>query len=310
MFYGWRRKYRTRRFNRQISGILDTPPIKVADARWMIVSMVFSRDLIMYLLCIKAFYRRMGGGRVVAIIPADLPQSQQSLLRRHVEGIELQVIDEIDTGGCQRGGTWERLAFCLDRSADKYVIQIDSDVLAFGRDLTEVLSFANGNVPFAMSDGAEILPMRDVARWASEQNGNNHIGHAVARALDRYPGCDDLRYVQGSSGFTGFARGGKRRQEIEAFHQNMSELMGPRWTEWGTEQCASNFAIANSPGAVTLPYPAYSSFHPGGPRLVAKCMHFIGSHRFEEDFFAGRARKEIRRALQPEQPSRAACSAG
>jgi len=303
MFYGWRRKYRTRRFNRQISGILETRPIHVVDARWMIVSMVFSRDLIMYLLCIKAFYRRMGGGRIVAIIPADLPQSQQSLLRRHVEGIELQVIDEIDTGSCQRGGTWERLVYCLDRSEDRYVIQLDSDVLAFGRDLTEVLSFADGNVPFAMSDNAEIVPMRDVVRWAQKHMENDHIGHATARAFDRYPGADELRYIHGSSGFTGFARGGKRRQEIEIFHQNMSELMGPRWTEWGTEQCASNFAIANSPGAVALPYPAYSSFHPEGPRMEAKCLHFIGSHRFKEDFFAGRAREQIRRTMKPGQPT-------
>jgi hypothetical protein len=209
------------------------------------------------------------------------------------------VIDEIDTGICQRGGTWERLLYCLDRSEDRYVIQLDSDVLAFGRDLTEIRSFANANIPFAMSDGAEIVSMHDAARQAKKRVKNNYIGHAAARAFDRYPGVDKLRYINGSSGFTGFARGGKRRQEIETFHRNMVELMGARWTEWGSEQCASNFAIANSPGAVALPYPAYSSFHPGGPRLVAKCLHFIGTYRFKENFFAGRAREEIRRALDP-----------
>jgi hypothetical protein len=303
MFFKWRFKYNNRRFNRQISGILDTRPIQVVEARWMIVSMVCSRDLIMYLLCIKAFYRRMGGGRIVAIIPADLPQAERSLLRRHVEGIELQVIDDLGTGTCQRGGTWERLVFCLDHAKDKYVIQIDSDVFAFGRDLTEVLSFANCNVPFTMTDGAEIVSMRAAARWAQEDARNNHIGHAAARAFERYPGADELCYVHGSSGFTGFARGGKPRQEIETFHREMSELMGPRWTEWGTEQCGSNFAIANSPGAVVLPHPTYSSFHPGGPRMEAKCLHFIGSHRFEEDFFAGRAREEIRRAMKPKRPA-------
>jgi hypothetical protein len=303
MFYGWKRKYRTRRFNRQISGILNTRPIQVTDAPWMIVSMVFPRDLTMYLLCIKAFHRRMGGGRVVAIIPADLPESQQSLLRRHVEGIELQMIDEIDTGVCQRGGTWERLVFCLDRARDIYVIQLDSDVLAFGRDVTEVVNSANANLPFAMADGAEIVSMRETAYRAQRDTQHNHIGLAAARVFDRYPACDELRYVHGSSGFTGFARGGKTRHEIEDFHQAMSDLMGPRWTEWGTEQCASNFAIANSPDAVLLPYPLYSSFYPGGPRTAAKCLHFIGSYRFDEDFFASRAREEIARAPNWGQPA-------
>jgi hypothetical protein len=302
MFFKWRFKHRNRRFKRQIGGVLDTPPVRVVEARWMIVSMVHSRDLMMYILCMKAFYRRMGGGRIVAIIPADLPQAEQCLLQRHVQGIELQVIDEIDTGTCQRGGTWERLVFCLDHAKDKYVIQIDSDVFAFGRNLTEVLSFANGNVPFTMTDGTEIVPMHAASGWAQEDAQNNHIGHAVARAFERYPGAEGLRYVHGSSGFTGFARGAMLRKEIETFHQEMSKLMGPRWTEWGTEQCASNFAIANSPGAVVLPYPTYSSFHPGGPRMEAKCLHFIGSHRFEEDFFAGRAREEIRRAMKPKRP--------
>jgi hypothetical protein len=72
-------QYSNRRFNRQISEVLGARPI--VEARWVIVSMVCSRDLIMYILCIKAFYRRMGGGRIIAIIPADLPESERALLR-------------------------------------------------------------------------------------------------------------------------------------------------------------------------------------------------------------------------------------
>jgi len=302
MFYGWRREHLARRFNRQISGILDTRPIQIVDARWVIVSLVFAHDVTMYLLCIKAFYRRTAGGRVVAIIPADLPQAQQSLLRRHVEGIELQVIDEIDTGAGPRGGPWERLVYCLDRARDSYVIGLDPDVLAFGRDVTEIVSFANGNVPFVMADGAEIVSMREAADRAKRDTQASRIGVAAAR-FDRYPGCDELRYVQGFPGLTGFARGGKPQHEIEDFHRTMSELMGQGWLEWGAERCASNFAVANSPGAVPLPYPSYASFRPGGPRTVAKCLHFAGAHRFDEDFFAGRAREEIRRAMRSSKPA-------
>ena len=139
--------------------------------------------------------------------------------------------------------------------------------------------------------------MREAAHRAMRDTQASRIGAAAAR-FDRYPGCDELRYVHGSSGLTGFARGGKPRHEIEEFYRTMSELMGRGWMEWGAARCASNFAVANSPGAVLLPYQSYSSFHPGGPRMVAKCLHFAGTHRFEEAFFAGRAREEIRHAMR------------
>lgn len=58
---------------------------------------------------------------------------------------------------------------------------------------------------------------------------------------------------------------------------------------WGTEQRASNFVTANSPRPVVLPFPAYSCFFPGGPRAEAKYLHFIGSHRFDEDFYGRHA---------------------
>ena len=300
MFYRLQRKYRTWRFDQEIKDVLHTPPIRVTDAPWTIVSMVVQRDLPMYLLSIKAFYRRMGGGRIVGIIDADLPESSRSLLRRHVEGIELEILENIPTGACQRGGTWERLLYCIDRAKrDGYVIQLDSDVLAYGADLSEVLQYARNDVPFTMADNARIVSMREAAHAAQAiPPEENYIGIVAERVFDQYPGCDEMRYVRGSSGFAGFSQGGLSRAGIEDFHQKMAALIGPRWTEWGTEQNGSNFTIANSPGAALLPYPAYASFHPGGPRLDAKCLHFIGRFRFDEDFFAARGREEIRAFMQ------------
>lgn len=75
----------------------------------------------------------------------------------------------------------------------------------------------------------------------------------------------------------------------------MLALLGERWYEWGTEQCASNFAVANSPDAVVLPFPAYASF---GPEAIAragqtKFFHFIGTFRFHAGFFAQEGQKTI-----------------
>jgi hypothetical protein len=300
MLYNWRRKFKTWNFDRQIGAIMHTPPLKMVDARWSIVSMIKDCDVPMYLLCIKAFYAHLGAGRIIGIIDRDLPQALRDTIRRHVEGIEFVILEDLDTGTCQRGGTWERLVFLLDRSAQQYVIQIDSDVLAVGPDLDEVKDCIARNVAFTIAEGDRFRSMREAARIAqADPDDDRYVGDAVERLFDQYPDCDRLRYIRGSSGLAGFARGGFTRARIEAFHATMQHLLPARWHEWGTEQCGSNFAVANSPGAVALPYPAYGAFGPRLQRDRCKCFHFIGTYRFADGYFAGRAREVIPRLTAP-----------
>jgi hypothetical protein len=287
VLYRFRRGARAARFNRRIAGILDTPPLRMRGADWTFVSMVANRDVQMYLLAIKSLYARMGGGGVVAIVHADLPAASRALLAHHLPQAEIIVGDTLDPGACQRGGTWERLVHILDRARDGYVIQLDADVLAFGADVAEVLDCARRNIPFALGDGTPMMGMVEAARRAQSTRGD-YIGDAAERLFDRYPNAAALRYVHGSSGFAGFARGGFQRPRIEAFHATMEGMLGARWREWGTEQVGSNFAIANSPGGVVLPYPAYASFPPNGPPGEAKLLHFIGTYRFDGGVFAQR----------------------
>ena len=301
MFYRWRRRLKTQRFDRRIAAIMDTPPLRIADAGWSVVSMVRNCDVAMYLLCLKAFYGHLGGGHVIGIVDRDMPQASRDLLRRHVEGIELVIREDIDVGVCQRGGTWERLVFLLDRAQSEYVIQMDSDVLAVGPDVHEVRDCIARNVAFTMSDGDRLLGMREAAMRAQADPDDGHVGVAVEQRFDRYPDCDRLRYVRGSSGLAGFARGGFPRSRIEEFHRIMAGQLPTRWHEWGSEQCGSNFAVANSPDAVVLPFPAYSSFGPGCTRAECKCFHFIGAFRFDDGYFAARGREVVQRMLRPPQ---------
>ena len=119
----------------------------------------------------------------------------------------------------------------------------------------------------------------------------------------RYPDAG-LHYVRGSSGFAGFSRGGFTRAAITRFHQKMEELVGvKRWREWGTEQCGSNFAIANSPGAFVLPYPEYASFTPHVARQEAKFFHFIGANRFRDNYYAARGQELIGKLLPGSVPT-------
>ena len=293
MLYKWRRKLKTWNFDRQISAVMDTPPLRVVDAGWSIVSMIRDRDVPMYVLSIKAFYSHLGAGRIIGIIDRDMPEALRNTLRRHVEGIELVILEDLDTGACQRGGTWERLVFLLDRSAQQYVIQVDADVLAVGPDLDELKDCIRRNVAFTISDGDQFRTMRESALIAQADPDDRYVGIAIEQRYDQYPDCDRMRYIRGSSGLAGFARGGFTRAQIEAFHGTMQRLLPERWHEWGSEQCGSNFAVANSPGAVALPYPAYGSFGPGMEHTRCKCFHFIGAFRFVDGYFAKRGREII-----------------
>ncbi len=293
MIYRARNHLRRRDFNRAVSGILDTPPLQVRDAPWCIVSMVASADVSIYLLALKSFYPKLGRGRVTAIIDRDMPPPLRETLARHVAGLEFVILEDIPTGSCQRGGTWERLLYILDRSEREYAIQLDSDTLTVSDDLDEVVGCVETNSPFTISDGFELMTLRDVAEEA-EATPSDYVGIVAERAFNRYPGGEDLRYVRGSSGFAGFSRGGFTRAAITQFHDEMERLVGrERWREWGTEQCGSNFAVANSPGAIVLPRPEYASFTPRVPRREVKLFHFIGSFRYLDGYYAARGREVI-----------------
>jgi len=202
----------------------------------------------------------------------------------------------VPTGDCQQGGTWERLLYCLDRSVREYTIQMDADVLAVGPDLKQVAACVAANRSFAVTDGFGRQTLGEAAAMA-EATPSNYIGIVAERAFARFPGKQVLHYVRASSGFAGFAKGGFERDRIESFHQTMAGLVGEaRWREWGSEQCASNFAVANGLDPVVLPYPEYASF---GPRVLperAKLLHFIGRHRFLDGYYADRIQKVIRLA--------------
>jgi FkbM family methyltransferase len=292
MFYRLRKSRRTQKLNRAISGILDTPPIRTETAPWCIASMVANTDVPMYLLSLKSFYPILGRGKVVAIIDRDMPQSLRDTLTQHVPGLEFVILEEIPTGDCQRGGTWERLLYVLDRSESEYTIQLDADTLAVGGDMDEVCRCVETNTPFTMSDGFELMSLPEAAEEA-QATPSDYIGIVTERMFARYPD-EDLRYVRGSSGFAGFSHGGFTRAAITRFHQEMEKLVGARrWREWGTEQCGSNFAIANSPDAIVLPYPEYTSFTLHAARREAKFFHFIGATRFLDNYYAARGQELI-----------------
>jgi hypothetical protein len=298
MLYSLRSNWNKWRFNWLTRGILETPAIRLVDAPWSIISIVSNiksnSDAQMYLLSIKSFYTRIGRGKVIALINRDTSQTMRDLLQRHIVGIRFAILEDIDTGRCQRGGTWERLVFLLQHAQHEYAIQLDWDTLSFGADLDEIIECAETNRAFTLSSVGQ--PIRSMREWAedAQKMQNNHIGIRAEALFDQYPDCDRLRYVRASSGFAGFAIGGFPPERIEEFHEIMRQRMGDdSWRKWGSEQCGSNFAVANSPNARVLPYPKYANFWIGTNPEGSAFLHFIGTHRYYKDVYATKARQVI-----------------
>lgn len=306
MFFNLQRSHSAATFGRQIGRIFDTDPLRLSSEGITVVSMVRTSDLAPYLLALKSFCTCIEANKIVAIIDHDAPSEFIRLLTWHIPGIELVEMESIPVGACQRGGTWERLLYIVDRSEHEYVIQIDADTLTIGSDLAEVRVSIAENRSFTLGggpagSGQQIVPMHAAA--ASVDFKSNYVGIVLQRRLCEYPGGETLRYVRGSSGFAGFARGGIGRQRIEEFHAHMADLLGERRREWGTEQCASNFAIANTPGAIVLPWPTYANFQPHRRLTNAThFLHFLGTVRYRNGRYASLGRRAIDRIVTFEQP--------
>lgn len=288
MFYNLRRSIKYSRFYRQISRILDTPPLPYQEAPLTIVSMVTGYDVQMYILAMKSLYRRLRRGKIV-VVADRIPAKSRELIHKHLGPVRFVDIESLDTGACPRGGTWERLVYIVRNTAQEYTIQMDADVLCVGP-IPEVLECIEQNRAFTLADG---IPKKPLAEWAEETRVSDNVVIAFEKQARRYPQADQVLYVRGSSGFAGFAKGAIDIEFLETFHRQGAQLMGERWKEWGTEQLASNFVIANSPGSLPLPQPKYLTWerHPLPEEI--SLLHFLGYCRFDQGVFRRFANLEI-----------------
>ena len=290
MFYRLRRNIAYFKFHRQIPRLLTTPPIQVKDAPFTIVSMVAGYDVRLYLLAIKALYRRLGRGKIT-IVADGISEKSRDLIRRHISQVNFVPLESISTGRIQRGGTWERLLYCLDLSASEYVLQMDADILCVGP-LPEVIESIAANRPFTLAEGIHKKPLNSWVEDAIARKSDNVVTDFEMKG-PTYPDAGQVLYVRGSSGFTGFAQGAVNRAFVEDFYDKASIMMGPRWKEWGTEQIASNFCIANSAGSFDLPKPKYMSWERQTVPADVSLLHFLGYCRFDQGLLVRLANLEI-----------------
>ena len=276
--------------------VWSTAPMQAGDVSsgLELVTQLGRRDLLMYLIAAKSALRALGPAQVVQLDDGSLRDEDRGTLAAHLPGSRCLPIAGIDTGSCPRGGTWERLCHILDRAADRYVIQLDADTLACDS-LDAVRDCVAANRPFALGTRLGRAPVPAIAAPQAAAAGSAHVQHAAEHVLAAMPGAGELRYIRGSSGFAGFARGGFQRARLDQFSRDMAATLGARWREWGTEQVASNFVVANSPNAVVLPFPDYACYDPDLDVAGSRFLHFVGTHRFAGGVYGARSRRVLDR---------------
>ncbi|MCU0889501.1 MAG: hypothetical protein MUF65_02625 [Rubritepida sp.] len=296
MFFRLKRAASVWRLSRAIGRVRESAPLRPSGPGPLVISMLRGFDVPAYLLALKSFARQVPPGAVEVIDDGTLRPDDHALLRHHVEGLVITPVAAIGVGDCPKGGTWERLVHILDRSAGRYVVQLDADILTTGP-LPEVAAAIAENRCFTLGTdpGLRIVSTAEAAAAvANEPIGATQV--AAEQALGRLPAGIGTRYVRGSSGFAGFARAAVTRAQAEAFSRAMRADLGPRWDEWGTEQVASNFLVANAPGGALLPWPEYCCFYGTAPDPRTRLFHFLGTWRFVGGVYARRGR-EVAEAL-------------
>jgi hypothetical protein len=287
------RRLRRALFLRRVRGVLATPALRPGGKGLTIVTMLGTRDVLPYLLAVKSVQRHLPPARLVVLDDGSLTEADRGLLGVQLGRPEIRSIAAVPNEACPRGGCWERLLHILDLTREGYVIQLDSDVLANGP-LPEVVAAVAANRSFTLTSDLQygIVTLEEAAA-ALAGCDPAELQYAAEQTLPRLPPGLGRLYVRGSAGFAGFAQGAAGRAEGEAFSRAMAALMGVRWSEWGTEQVASNYLVANAPGAVVLPWPKYRCFYGAGLGPETVLAHFVGTWRYEAGVYAARARQVI-----------------
>lgn len=283
-------------FNAVCSGIKKTPAVRCDPASDVLVlSQLHHPDVIMYMLAAKSFARYIRPKEFV-IVDDGLSESDRHLLSSHFENMRFIPSAGVSRGVCPAGGCWERLLAIVAENEHNHIIQLDADTLTIGRP-DEVLKCIDEGHSFVMGThtGRYLVSLTDAARHAAKAT-SKHVQNLAEQAFARYPCHEELKYVRGCAGFSGFAKGSLSLSNVEAFSNRMEQLLGKdKWHEWGSEQVTSNFLVANTPGAVVLPVERYPFWAPAHNLDKAAIVHFFGTFRFSGGMYVQQSLRLIKK---------------
>lgn len=294
MLFRYRKRMNRNVFDWLVRGIRQTPPLKRSDGPLTFLSMLQHDDMNMYLLAIKSLYRRIGEGQILILDDGTLTDQDRAILDHHLDRPRIMKVADVDPSPCPRGSCWERLCTAISESQDRYVIQVDSDIVA--KDvLTDVARCYKDNRSFTLGTrlGQRLWSFPETSEFAN-RHSKSHVQHSAERVFARLPNAEERKYVRGCAGFSGFARGQFSFDRLAAFSREMENQLGQKWHEWGSEQVASNIMIANADDPLVLRPPKYTNHYPDTDLKAASLIHFIGPYRFYRQRYAAIGRALIK----------------
>lgn len=295
----------------KVRSVLGTPPVVPRDDGVVIFSMIGTRVLLPYLVAVKSLHRQLQRGRIAILDDGTLTAADKAILCEHCGDPEIFSAAAVDTRGCPTYSSWRRLFTLLELRRDNYVIQLDSDTVTIGA-VQMVAQQIEAGKSFILR-GEPGVAFADPAKVATQARANpefdwvdRHVQLAIESVMEEVsvPGLERIRYARGCAGFAGFARDKRGSERAEAFSAEATRLIGfDKWSEWGSEQVASNFLIANELGSVLLPYERYCNFwnEPIGSDM--RFVHFIGTYRYHGGVYAQLSREAIEHLRQDRRPA-------
>jgi hypothetical protein len=292
------RKVREANHKRQCGALLTTPPIVPKDDGLILFSMIGTAVVLPYLLAVKSLHHQVKRGRIMLLDDGTLTNADKALLADQLGNPVIIPIASVDTGECPNGGCWERLFSILKLRENDYVVQLDSDTVTLGP-VPEVVAAIEANLSFTLAGGESeaplgFLPLADFVKACyPDGEGEGHIQTVFESRITRLCNPEVRKYARGCAGFAGFAKGGGGMEAAKSFSREATAITGKRWSEWGSEQIASNYIIANEGGATMLRYDRYFNYWnaPWGDDM--RFVHFVGAWRYANSSYAKATAKAV-----------------
>jgi hypothetical protein len=279
------------RFDLAAARIRTTEPARLAGSALTVVSMVNHRDVDAYLVALKSFCNFAEVARVILVADPTLTEEDKAVLRDHVPEISFRAFESCAEPGLPRGGCWERIVCISDLVSESYVIQLDADTVTIS-DVPEVTDCVQSGRAFSLASAAEVRIVSVAVAAAAARarlTPNDHIQTVSEANLDVLG--SDWHYARACAAFAGFPKGSFSRSTLKQLSDAMGSRVGPRWSDWGSEQVTSNIISASQPDSALLPHPKYCNANHRGESTVF--MHFIGYARFTNDAYRQAAQNAI-----------------
>ncbi len=299
MFYNLKDKLNRYRFFEACKQIFVTAPITATTTEPVaVLTQLQHKDVILFLIAIKTFAKQVPLSKVFIINDGSLNNDDFEILRQHIPIADIYDAGQFFDTHCPTGGCWERLLAIASFIDQFYIIQLDSDTLTLS-ELDEVKDHIKTNTGFVIGtwDQQEIEPMNTTSELI-QKNVNPtldaHVQMLAEAHFSKLEGSENLKYVRGCAGFSGFPKESFNKQFIIDFSRKIENEIGSKWRTWGSEQVMSNVVVANLDKAAVLPHPRYCDCN--HMKLPDTCfIHFIGDCRFKNSIYAKLAQNEIKK---------------